>query len=154
MTGATTERQQLIRIGADLAHQMQRLAVGADEEVLAVVEIDLLDRDTAGAAAERAASKTLTWMARSASATAAASPAQPAPMIATRCGEGAGEKRAGRVIARASSLHPARLAAFAGTVQALTQVFHASHSLRIGVSAMRCASTRQSSRRISARSVR
>ena len=45
----------LLGVGADLAHQGQRLAIGAEQDVLAVVQRAAVDVDAAGAAAEGAA---------------------------------------------------------------------------------------------------
>ena len=69
---------------ADLAQQAQRLAVGADADVLAVVEDRVVRDDVARAAARlRAPSRTaVTWAPAAVASTAAASPAQPAPTTA------------------------------------------------------------------------
>jgi len=46
-------KQQRVRVGADLAHERQGLAVGADQDVLAVVQRSSIDRDPPRATAQR-----------------------------------------------------------------------------------------------------
>ncbi len=105
-------KQELVRIGADLAHQPQRLAVRADQDVLAVVEIDAIYAHAARAAAQ-----------------------------AARSFEDRGADAALREGDRSSESGPAG-ADDRGAAQAVTQVRHAIQSLRIGVSAVRWSSTR------------
>jgi hypothetical protein len=80
-------REQPLGVGADPAHQGQGLAVGTEQDVLAVVQPATVEFDTAGAAAEDATGfKDVVATPLPVSSTAAASPAQPPPMTATRMG--------------------------------------------------------------------
>ena len=124
---AQLERQpqeKRARVGADLEHQAQRLAIRADKDVLAVVEVDAVYAHAARAAAQAARG----FEDRYADAL---------------LGEGD----------RGSESGPAG-ADDRGAAQAVTQVRHAIQSLRIGVSAVRCSSTRKSSPAISSSSAR
>ena len=114
-------REQALGVGADEPHQPQRLGVGADQDVLAVVEVDAVDRHAPRAAAQ-----------------AARGFEDRDRVPALRQRHGGGEARP----------------AGADDRYAATHVRQAIQSLRIGVSATRCASTREPSRRISSSRVR
>jgi len=105
-------QKKLVRVGADLAHQPQRLAIRADQDVLAVVEVDSVDGDAP----------------------------RPTPQAA-RGFENRYAKAALREGDRSSESGPAA-ADNRDATQAVTQVRHAIQSLRIGVSAVRWSSTR------------
>ena len=105
-------QEKPVGVRADLAHQPQRLAVRADEDMLAVVEVDAVYAHAARAAAQAARG----FEDRYADAA---------------LGEGD----------RGSESGPAG-ADDRGAAQAVTQVRHAIQSLRIGVSAVRWSSTR------------
>ena len=103
--------EQGIGIGADGAHQAQGFGVGADQDVLAVVDVEAVDFCCAGATAEGTRGfEDLDLMA------------------------GGSEFDGGR--------HPGIAGADDRELQAIYQVFPASHSLRSGGSEMRWSSTR------------
>ena len=112
---AQLERQaqkKLVRVGADLAHQAQRLAIRADQDVLAVVEVDSVEGHAP----------------------------RPAPKAAGGFEDGYADALL-REGDRSSESGPAGPDNRDAT-QAVTQVRHAIQSLRIGVSAVRWSSTR------------
>jgi hypothetical protein len=105
-------KQELVRICADLPHQAQRLAIRANQDVLPVVEVDAVYAHAARAAAQAARSFEDRY-------------GDTVFCERDRCGE-----------ARPAGADDGDAA------QAVTQVRHAIQSLRIGVSAVRCSSTR------------
>ena len=121
--GERLAQQQLVRIGADYAHQAQGFAVSADQNVLAVVEFDAFDFDRTRAAAQMPC-----------------------------CFEY--RDRDLRLRQRDRRGHAGPAGADDGDVHTVIQVFHAIHSLRTGVNAVRWVSTLQPSASISRSSVR
>lgn len=86
--------QELFRLSTDEAHQTECFVIGADEDVLAVIQCLAVDGDTARSATEMPGrSEQVTRAPAAHSSTAVASPAQPPPMTAMLRGTVIGSPR-------------------------------------------------------------
>ena len=122
--------EQSVRSRTDEAHQLQDFGIGTDEQMLTIVE---------GKAVQRNGTR-------------------PATRLAGGFEDGDGGLRCGQLRSAGepgpAGTHDGNAPVAAHDQPSRTQVVTASHSLRSGVSEVRCDNTRQPSRRISSSSAR